>query len=631
MTTLAVQVSEVVQLSGCPTMTIKARIALGIAFLLTIIVLLSALAVYYFNAINSRTESVYSDSLQRLAATETAIIKLNTLSATLMSVDKKSQWASEASAFRSTLIHNVADLFGPKPDKAELFIAEQLWHSLDSMEAQVNALEQSGSEGYQRRFANLSLTLLDLNQQLQALYTMNEQAVSDALVFTKDEIADARIQLSLLGAFCVVFALVVLIWLPRYVTYPIAAFSESINRIAAGNYKTRLDVKRGDEFGRLAENFNTMASRLEQSTDQSLAEVLDSRNRLFTLVNQLDEMILGIDAERRIVFINAAMERYLGLEGQIALGLYMPDLALTKPRLQQLFEPIALGKNVSHEPILITEPDGARSFLQQRVVRIQHESDGSVSGYIILLTDVTDLEEKSHRQSDFLATLSHEMKTPISAIRMSVNLMEDPRIGQLDEDQKQLLGTVRQNTDRLLRMVNEVLELSQNKAGEIKLKLDTVELKEILAELRDSLSSLLREHNLSLEIYDVDSPYRLEADREKITWVLNNLLSNAIRYSPTGSTIKAIIKEVPGGVELAVEDSGPGIAASDRERIFARYKRAKDDATKGTGLGLAISREYVEAHGGRIYLDVRYEQGARFVLELPRRLPETLRARYLRV
>ncbi len=616
-------------------MTIKARIALGIAFLLSVIVLLGVLGIFYLHLIEQRSVQVYAQNFQRLVLVEQSIRELSVLSSALLNDDRAT---ARATLIRldtlyikpaSSLLAEASSENGEQQtfSAPEMYVAEIVERDFDRLQVLVEARLADTTSLGRAPSPVIADLLSELNEELHALFAFNQEEVRQASQDTAATARAATSQMAFLGGLCVLFAVTVLVWLPGYVTNPIARFSESIRGVTEGNFTTRLPIDRKDEFGELARSFNGMAEQLGRFSQENVNELIASRNRLSTLVNQLNEMILGMDDNRRIIFINEPMTQYLGLESESVLGEYMPDLALAKPRLQRLFEPIALGQSSAIDPFAVTLSDGQMAYYQERVVVLR--DDGAIpQGYIIILTDVTAYEERTNRQTNFLATLSHEMKTPIAAVRMSVDLLNDTRLGTLDDDQRELTETIRKNNSRLLRMVNEVLQLSQNKAGETRLELDSVQISDLVLSAVEHVAPLARNGNVSIVPSLPDNSLAIEADAKRVEWVVVNVLTNAIRYSPRGAAVTVTLEYVAGGIRISVGDKGPGVPASERDRIFQKYARAKDDQTKGTGLGLAISREYVEGHGGRIYLDTQYEPGACFVIELPRRLPDALRDQY---
>ena len=600
-------------------MSIKSRIAFAVAFLLAIITLLGLVSYQYLKQLDEQNQAVYASSYLKLTAIEEAQYELTRLASALLQAARPLQQRNVARF--EVAVRRLEKRMQSEADSdvgISRAVLQDLSMILDIAEQRLLPADQASAPLTEERLEQL---ISDAAQGLHSQFQLNEQAV--ALTFRENQrtTKTARQRIVLIDAICILFCAFILIWLPNYVTQPFDVFARGTRAVAEGDFSTRLDVARRDEFGQLAESFNAMIAQLEEQSNQSVGELLASRNQLRGLVNELDEMILGMDHARTIVFMNRNMEQYLGLSSEQALGAYMPDLALTKPRLQQLFEPIALGQARAIEPFESQDAEGRRRFLQERVVELQG-AEGQLSGYIITLTDVTEYEEKTSRQTDFLATLSHEMKTPIAAIKMSLNLLEDERLGQLDEDQLELTSTVRTNSERLLRMVNEVLRHSENESGDVRLTIETIELIDVVKSSLTNLQPLALEKALALPITIEPNLPLIEADPLRIEWVLNNVIANAIRYAPVESSIEIDLFAVPGGVHVVVTDQGPGVPVGEAELIFEKYRRATGDSTKGTGLGLAISREYVEAHSGRIYVDTAYTEGARFVVELPRLLPE---------
>jgi signal transduction histidine kinase len=216
-----------------------------------------------------------------------------------------------------------------------------------------------------------------------------------------------------------------------------------------------------------------------------------------------------------------------------------------------------------------------------------------------------------------MATLSHELKTPIAAIDMSVNLLEDERIGQLNGEQWDLTGTIRLNTARILKMVNEILDISRIEAGKLQLELETVTPDTIVLRSLDNVKTFIAEKSVGI-IQNIESSLpALNVDLHKTTAVLVNLLTNAVRYSPEQATIEINVQRQNGSIQFLVTDKGPGISEEEQRKLFQPYRRAAGDKTKGTGLGLAISKEFVEAHGGRIWVKSKVGKGSTFGFTLP--------------
>ncbi|MBK7408062.1 MAG: HAMP domain-containing histidine kinase [Saprospirales bacterium] len=238
-------------------------------------------------------------------------------------------------------------------------------------------------------------------------------------------------------------------------------------------------------------------------------------------------------------------------------------------------------------------------------------------GSVIILKNITEFREQDMAKTNFMATLSHELKTPISAIDMSLALMLDNRIGELNDDQKELAQTINDNSQRLLRMVNEILDLSKIETGIMELSMEYATAEELIDRAMDNTRVFLSEKDIQVDkVLETRLP-ELHLDVQKTTAVLTNFLTNAIRYSPGQGHIRIAVHCTRDTVEFSVTDEGPGIPEEEQEKIFQRYSRSKNDRTKGTGLGLAISKEFVEKQGGRIWVKSKMGEGSTFGFVLP--------------
>ncbi len=607
-------------------MTLKARISLGIGFLLVVILVLSGVSYYVLQNIDERNQQVVNENFTRLDAIETSTSELNKLSTSLLSFDVELNRRA-LDEFELIFNEKLALVESNRSSASEAYLIENLKSDSEKLVGWLRSeVVEKPADNMEARTAAVTL-ISQISGALHSLFENNRTAVLLSVADNAASSTFAKRSVLALGILCILFAASILIWLPNYVTSPIRSFGESIKLISEGDYKTRLSSNRNDEFGALASIFNKMAEKLEKSSDLNLDAIIASRNRLHTLVNNLDDSILGIDANRNIVFLNNAMEGFIGLKGAEVMGQYLPDLAFNYPIIQQLFNPIALGKNRSEDAIEWASPDGETQFFQERVIEILTDA-GALNGYIIILSNVTDYENRTQRQTDFLAQLSHEMKTPISAINMSLNLLEDERLDKMTTDQKELSGTIRKNSDRLLQMVNEVLQITANKSIDTKLNLDTVQLAPLLEEIISHQDAQIKRKSLDVQLLQQVEGLQIEGDSEKLRLVFDNLLSNAIKHAPDGSEISCTISSLSGGVSITVKDHGSGVPAEFQERLFKKFERPAGDKLVGTSLGLSICKDFIDAHGGRIYLDTTYTDGAAFVVELSRQLPRTLRRKY---
>jgi signal transduction histidine kinase len=311
----------------------------------------------------------------------------------------------------------------------------------------------------------------------------------------------------------------------------------------------------------------------------------------------------------------------LGMPGAKMIGQYAPDVALQNDLLRQLLT----AKTPSPINVLV---NGKESYFQKEVLDIQAagpEEKAIPIGQVIILKNITHFQELDLAKTNFMATISHELKTPIAAIKMSLKLMLDDRVGSLNAEQTKLLGNMQEDTGRLLRITGELLDLAQVETGNIQLHFNPTLPADIIAYACEAMAVQAGQKQIILEIQLPDDLPLVQADLEKTAWVLVNFLSNAIRYSPAGATIIVGAKTThhpgqPGRwVCFWVQDFGPGIAPQYKERIFDKFFQVPtpDDIKSGTGLGLAISKEFISAQGGTIGVDSDIGKGSAFHFQLP--------------
>ena len=238
------------------------------------------------------------------------------------------------------------------------------------------------------------------------------------------------------------------------------------------------------------------------------------------------------------------------------------------------------------------------------------------AGDVILLKNITEFKELDSAKTTFISTISHELKTPISAILMSLKLLEDKRIGDMNDEQIALAGSIRESSDRLLEITGELLKMTQVEAGKLQLNPKITKPIELIDYAIKANRVQAERFNCHIEVEYPEKISKLFVDSEKIAWVLTNLLSNAIHYTPENGRIVIGAHQVDKKVEIFVQDFGKGIDPRYHQSIFDRYFRVPGTKVQGSGLGLAISKDFVEAHGGTIRVDSEVGKGSTFVITL---------------
>lgn len=348
-----------------------------------------------------------------------------------------------------------------------------------------------------------------------------------------------------------------------------------------------------------------------------------------TIINSINEPIIGLNNDMEILFINDEALNVINLKREEVIKHSAQDISLRNDLLRRLIrelveipgEPVKDKEKEKKEPLKIYA-DNKESFFQVKYTSISQPGKDGVTmekkGYVIMLKNITEFKELDSAKTTFISTISHELKTPISAIMMSLQLLEDQRIGALNEEQEDLANSIKENSERLLNITGELLNMTQVESGKLQLKPKITKPIELIEYAIKANRVQAEKFNIQIEVeYPEDKIGKLFVDSEKIAWVLTNLLSNAIRYSPENGRVVIGARQTDDGfIEMFVRDFGKGIDPRYHKSIFDHYFRVPGTKVQGSGLGLSISRDFVEAHNGTLTVDSKLGEGSTFVMRL---------------
>lgn len=429
----------------------------------------------------------------------------------------------------------------------------------------------------------------------------------------------ALLWISITGGVCILVGIILLFWLPRSISKPIQELKRSILEIANHNYEKRLNMSGHEEFCEVADSFNRMAERLTAYRTSTLNDILSAKKFLEAIVNSIHEPIIGLNREREILFINNQALTVLNLKREEVIRRSAEELSLKNDLLRRLVREL-ITPSEKKEPLKIYADNKESYFQASYITIVNTESDVDEPhnlGDVILLRNITEFKELDTAKTTFISTISHELKTPISAILMSLQLLEDKRVGALNDEQEQLSKSIKENADRLLGITGELLNMTQVEAGKLQLMPKITKPIELIEYAIKANQVQADKFNIQIEVeYPGEKIPKLFVDSEKIAWVLTNLLSNAIRYSRENSRVVIGAKYENGFIEMYVQDFGKGIDLRYHQSIFDRYFRVPGTKVQGSGLGLSISKDFVEAHGGTLSVQSELGKGSCFVLKL---------------
>ncbi|MCC3217814.1 PAS domain-containing protein [Chryseobacterium sp. X308] len=569
-------------------MKLKTKLTLGVGLLFLLIVLLSVIGSVYINKLKSDTEKILTANYNSLEFSKNMLLALDNIStdSTVAIADfrknnklqeKNLTEFGEKEATQNLNLHFNSYLKAPDIHKEKL-IREDL--------SKIMSLNMKGIE-----------------------------RKSDIAIITAE---NATFWIVSLGTVCFLIAFILLFNLPQTIAEPINQLTFSIKQIADKNYSERVHFKGSEEFNSLADSFNSMAEKLQEYESSTLSKQLMDKKRIETLVNNMHDAVIGLDENHFIYMINDEALKITNLHKEDIIGKTAHEVAINNDLMRELL------KNIDHpvkDPIKIVR-DNKENYFEQDIIPINIVKTGEKEkkniGKVILLRNITPFKELDFAKTNFIATISHELKTPISAIKMGVQLLGNQKFGELNEQQQELLKSINEDGQRLLDITGELLNLSQVESGNIRLTIGKCSPKEIVQTAVKNVEKLAEQKNISISTeYLLEDNDAVTADFDKTVWVMNNFLTNAVKHSFQDENIKIVVEKLDSFIQFSIIDTGSGIDEQYHRQIFDRYFQVPGEHQNGTGLGLAISKNFIEKQHGEIGVKSSLNNGSTFYFRLP--------------
>lgn len=605
---------------------LKSKITLGVLFLFLVIVLLSLLGILFTNKLADETKGTIVNnytsveySFQMLKSIEDMyslqLDQIKTKSFDDSAVTKVLQ--SETNIFNEKL--NLESNNITEPGEAEL--VNQLHAEYNEYQDLIKALK-SGKDYTENDLNKFYDQYLKVRQTIQEIYDVNMFAIKKKSVEMQNLADEITIYMVIVATISIIITLSFIFYFPSRIVEPIKELTARIKSISERKYDQKLEISTKDELGELASAFNLMAERLKLYEAKHIDQLLSEKKRMESLVHNLDDGVILIDENKIIVIANKKILDITGLKESEMISRYTPDIAAHNDLVREIYK-ITLNQDQdsdSAKPLRIVFNN------QEYFYKIEKEELKTYSeitrqdtfiGYLIILKNITQFQVRDTAKTNLLATASHELKTPLSSINLSLKLLEDKRLGELSKEQSEVISSLRQQSNRLSRVINELLDYSQIETGNIKLNFNRVKPEDVIELGVTALVMQAAEKNIHFETEIEENLPEARADLEKVVFVFVNILNNAIRYSKQNDEIKFIVNKGNSEVFFSIIDNGPGISKEDQEKLFQRFTQVGKKSRQGWGLGLAISKEFIQAQGGKIWVESEIGQGSKFIFSLP--------------
>ena len=404
-----------------------------------------------------------------------------------------------------------------------------------------------------------------------------------------------------------VISVLLAILLSKTLVIPIQGLTRAAGRMALGDFSEPIPVQAEDEIGVLTETFNDMASRLHDT----LLVIENERNKLATVFLHMTDGIVAFSGEGTVIQFNPAAERFLDVDlvsGDMGFDDIFGDIA-----------PLEKVMSIGPEEVIEGEKQSGSRSLDVFLARFQGE--GAQGGILAVVHDVTEQRRSDEMRREFVANVSHELRTPITNVRSYAETLVDAAGELPPETEKRFLNVILGESDRMTKIVQDLLALSRFDAGEMQFHMAAFDLVESAVSVYEAMRLDVEKHGIDLHLALPAAPLRVNGDRARIEQVLINIMTNAVRYTPEGGSVTMELVPADAMAEVLVRDTGIGIPEEDLPHIFDRFYRvdkARSRAMGGTGLGLSIAYEIVKRHSGQIRIESKLGEGTTVHICLPR-------------
>ncbi len=577
-------------------MKIKTKLNIGIGLMFLMILLLAFASTWYVSSLKKEADNI-------LAANYLSVEYARNM------IAAADQYSSGDTTSLSVLRANLA-----KQQKNVTELSEK--EITANLELKLNRLLADPSENKHG---------MEFREELVNLMNVNMAAIVKKNDHTKLLANEAFLLISVLGAISFLIAFVLWVNLPSNIADPIKKLTNSIREIAKQNYAQRLYFKGDSEFVDLANSFNSMAERLQEYSNSKLDHILQEKKRVEALVNSMHDPVIGLNDKNEILFINDEALQMIGLSREDVKAKSLQELANASDLIKKIVE-IPIGQDIASNHTVENNTlniftDNKESYFEKQLYPIEIVPTGEQVlqhvGEVIILKNITSFKELDVAKTNFIATVSHELKTPIASIQMGLELLNHPKTGELSENQRKLMEGIKDDSERLLRITSELLNMSQVETGNIKLFATWCNPMPVITYALQATRLQAEQKHIELVTeLDEDLP-EVYIDEEKTAWVLTNFITNAIRYSAEHSKIIVSLLKKDAKLVFSVQDHGKGIDSSYKDRIFDRYFQIPGSMRSGTGLGLSIAKDFIENQGGTIAVESSVGVGSTFSFSIP--------------
>lgn len=603
--------------------SVKFRLILIFIVILSTLTLSNLWAVFNFKVLNNTVEKIFDSNYKSIAAAqqmESIIERQDSLQLSYLStkdqkyIDAFIKAEKEFQNFLKQAKNNVTEK-GEKDFVSEL---DTSYNSYINTFYKFLAKENLQTEYY---FSEIFPKFEKIKSTCKDLLELNQNAMilkrKEADITTK-KASFLMITLTIIMTF---LGIIVIIHSTKKILYQFNIFIDKIKKISGEDYSQKIPLNMDKEFNKLGLAFNQMTKQLDIYKQMDIEKILNEKSKAEAIVESISDGIIVTDMNNNIILVNEAAEKIFNIKEQDVLDRQFLE-GINNPKIFDSIQEVLKNKNLksSLKQIEISLASNNKKMYCKVYVSSISKNNENI-GVITLLQDITKSKEIDKMKTEFIATVSHEFKTPLTSIGMSVDLLSADKDINSNPMHKDLIRIIKEEKERMVYLIKDLLDLSKIETGKGQIKLENCKLKSILENSIEDLKNYCDEQEAEVTLENIDENLSVYADPSKISLVIKNLISNAVKYRKENVKPKILIDIIKksNNVIVSVKDNGRGIPQDYLEKIFEKFIQVKvsnDGKIEGTGLGLSICKGIIKAHNGEIWVESTVDKGSTFYFSL---------------
>lgn len=606
--------------------SIKVKIFMILIVFLTLTLGNTLVSIHYFNKLQESIDSIMHANYDSVVAAQNMIESVERQDslelAFIFEEDKSLSLAYEENNMKFIeWLYKAKNNITENGEKETLNSIEKTYTEYTEKIKSLESLKgKEGADKVRKYYYNDILPLFEkVKEHCTNLLNINQKSMVNMKEESKELAKEAIYYTLSIVVAVLIIGLCIIGYLLKKIIRPIEDLTIGIKEVSEGNYDYKIPLKREKDINFMLEEFNNMAYELKKYEMLNVNEILMEKQKGEAIIESIDSPIIVTDYDNKVTMVNKSAERILDVKEKNIIDRHF----LEGIENREIFNIINKARNSvreykAFEDIEISQ-NGEKIYYRVISTPIWFEHSENI-GAVTIMQDITKFKEVEMLKSEFVSTVSHEFRTPLTSISMAISLLLEESFNDKEEE-NELLNIIKDDSERLNNLVSELLDLSKLESGKIEMDIQNVDIRDVINQAKRAFKMQFEEKNIKFNI-DCNGVYRyVKADFNKISWVVANLIGNAIRYIANDGTgvIEIKAKEVNSNMLISVSDNGEGINEEDQKRIFEKFVQLKDkngEVTGSSGLGLAICKEMVIANCGEIWVDSTLGEGSKFYFTL---------------